>query len=292
MRVLLFALTGLGNFVVEKLYNMGIDVVAVVSRQERGKYPHFTSVPLSESCCRLGIKKIDVPEKGRWWDTGIEACWDQATLVLSSTFHRIIPVTKLAKVKYGAYNIHPSLLPKHKGPVPVFWAVHNGDEKYGYTVHELTDRADEGIFYYQRDLPLGNITAGAALYNVYKAVEEDLEKIIENIKNKKTIIEQYPGSYEQRPLAADYNFEVTQSPEKLLRELLACLPYPGVLVYLCGQPWNLLHASIITPDAVQQISNDSVLVPVQNKLLRLELENYHSGPYKKDEIKFSVKPNW
>jgi methionyl-tRNA formyltransferase len=45
---------------------------------------------------------------------------------------------------YGAVNIHPSLLPKYRGPTPAFWALYHGDSETGVTFHRMTTKIDEG----------------------------------------------------------------------------------------------------------------------------------------------------
>ena len=44
-------------------------------------------------------------------------------------YGKIIPREILDIPKYGAINVHPSLLPKYRGPAPIQWAILNGDEK-------------------------------------------------------------------------------------------------------------------------------------------------------------------
>ncbi len=46
-------------------------------------------------------------------------------------------------------NFHPSVLPLYRGPVPSYWALRNGEEKTGYTLHVLTPRIDAGPVLYQ-----------------------------------------------------------------------------------------------------------------------------------------------
>lgn len=46
----------------------------------------------------------------------------------------------------GAVNIHPSLLPKYRGPTPAFWALYHGDSETGVTFHRMTTEIDVGEF--------------------------------------------------------------------------------------------------------------------------------------------------
>ncbi len=51
-------------------------------------------------------------------------------------------------------NIHPSLLPKYRGPSPVLTALFNGDEKTGICLMELANEVDAGDVYMCRDLDI------------------------------------------------------------------------------------------------------------------------------------------
>ncbi len=51
-------------------------------------------------------------------------------------------------------NVHAALLPRHRGPLPLFWIYHHDDRETGVTVHEVTDRADAGAILGQESFPL------------------------------------------------------------------------------------------------------------------------------------------
>jgi methionyl-tRNA formyltransferase len=53
-----------------------------------------------------------------------------------------------------AVGIHPSLLPRHRGPDPYFWAIDSGDETTGVTAHLLDEEYDTGPILGQRALAI------------------------------------------------------------------------------------------------------------------------------------------
>lgn len=65
-------------------------------------------------------------------------------LLLVFGFNWKIPRAVIDSLRYGALNIHPSLLPKYRGPSPIPWAIRNGDEDLGMTVHRMTETMDAG----------------------------------------------------------------------------------------------------------------------------------------------------
>ncbi len=58
--------------------------------------------------------------------------------------NQIIKSDVLGLPKFGVINAHSSLLPKHKGLMPTFWALKNRDDVTGVTVFFLTEGIDDG----------------------------------------------------------------------------------------------------------------------------------------------------
>ncbi|NKC15964.1 MAG: hypothetical protein GKR94_28335 [Gammaproteobacteria bacterium] len=50
----------------------------------------------------------------------------------------------LASTAEGFWNVHPSALPKHRGPAPMFWQLRDGDEWGGVSIHRMDARFDTG----------------------------------------------------------------------------------------------------------------------------------------------------
>jgi methionyl-tRNA formyltransferase len=55
-----------------------------------------------------------------------------------------VPPGVLAVPRLGFINIHPSLLPKYRGPIPIHWAIRNGDPEIGVTLHWMDEHFDTG----------------------------------------------------------------------------------------------------------------------------------------------------
>jgi methionyl-tRNA formyltransferase len=56
----------------------------------------------------------------------------------------------LALPKLGVLNIHPSSLPRYRGPAPELWAIRNGDSSIGVTIHRMDEGLDTGPILAQR----------------------------------------------------------------------------------------------------------------------------------------------
>ncbi len=82
----------------------------------------------------------------------------QPDLVVCMGFPWKVPVDALAVPRLGWINGHPSLLPRYRGPVPVAWAIRNGEEEIGVTFHRMDAELDTGPILAQRPFPIGELT--------------------------------------------------------------------------------------------------------------------------------------
>jgi methionyl-tRNA formyltransferase len=85
-------------------------------------------------------------------------------LVVCMGFPWKIPAEALAVPKHGWLNGHPSLLPLHRGPTPVAWAIRSGDEEMGITFHRMDAALDTGPILAQRRIPFGELRAPDDFY--------------------------------------------------------------------------------------------------------------------------------
>jgi methionyl-tRNA formyltransferase len=57
---------------------------------------------------------------------------------------KILPPAIFDMPKHGVLNVHPSLLPRYRGPAPLNWALINGDTETGVSVIRITKKVDAG----------------------------------------------------------------------------------------------------------------------------------------------------
>lgn len=88
-----------------------------------------------------------------WTDHDDGFNWSDYDLVVSLLYNKIIKDDEFDLPKYGTINIHPSLLPAHRGSCPNFWAVLTGNGA-GWTAHRMTAEIDRGDIYLQKEVPV------------------------------------------------------------------------------------------------------------------------------------------
>ena len=78
-------------------------------------------------------------------------------VICVSAFPWLLGNNILETARRAALNLHPSLLPRHRGPNPYFWVYYHSDRRTGVTVHRMNEFADAGDILGQHsfDLPRG-----------------------------------------------------------------------------------------------------------------------------------------
>ncbi len=78
-------------------------------------------------------------------------------LIIVASYGKIIPQNILDIPKFGALNIHPSLLPKYRGPSPIQAAILNGDKTSGISIIKMDAKMDHGPVIYTKEFSLSNL---------------------------------------------------------------------------------------------------------------------------------------
>ena len=78
----------------------------------------------------------------------------QPDLTLCWGFPWLIPREALDVSRLGSVNLHPSLLPRHRGPIPLAWAIRSGDPTFGVTWHRMDEGFDTGGILAQAPVPM------------------------------------------------------------------------------------------------------------------------------------------
>jgi methionyl-tRNA formyltransferase len=78
----------------------------------------------------------------------------QPDVIGVACFSRLIPRVLIDLPRAGCLNVHPSLLPANRGPVPLFWTFREGCDTTGITIHFMEERMDRGAILAQEAIAL------------------------------------------------------------------------------------------------------------------------------------------
>ncbi len=228
MRVLLAALTGMGNAVLKALRSMPeVEALLVVTRAESGPFPHYPCPHLAEVCAGLGQHHsteahLDTPQ-------GLELARAFAPdLILTATYHRIVPAEIISLARW-AVNIHPSLLPAYKGPTPTNWAVAHGERESGLSYHLLDAKIDSGDLLMQYRAAIDGMTDGEARQTLYGLAGETIPELIRTLASGSCKPAPLPPGGTTHPrFASPQGVALMQGGSFRRGDLIrAATPYPG-----------------------------------------------------------------
>src|SRR5436190_5492153 len=182
-------------------------------------------------------------------------------LVVCTGFPWKIPADALAVPPLGWINGHPSLLPRHRGPVPVAWSIRAGEEEIGLTFHRMDAELDTGPILAQRAMPLGELGEPDDLYARLgplhlEAFRESLEKLAAGEPGEPQVDE---GDYESFFTDADADLDLTRPAHEVHRMVWAwryTIPKgdrQGALLELDGETIRVLASSLAEVDGARRV---------------------------------------
>jgi methionyl-tRNA formyltransferase len=208
-------------------------------------------------------------------------------LVVCMGFPWKIPPDALAVPRLGWLNGHPSLLPRHRGPLPVAWAIREGDEEVGITFHRMDADLDTGPILAQRRYPLGELQPPDMFYPelgqiVGEALAEALERLAAGDEGAP---QEEGGSYESFFAAEDVWLDLSRPAAEVHRLAWAWLyamsagGTRGALLELGGKPVRVLATSLTEIEGAERLEcGDGPLWVVETEELSEEEASSSSGP--------------
>lgn len=131
------------------------EVVLVVSKPDKpvGRHKVVTAPPVIEVARRLDLPTLQPKGmKGGSFNESLADCGAEIAVVVA--YGKLIPNDLLAVPPRGFVNLHPSLLPRHRGPSPIQWTLVCGDRTTGVTTIQLDEGMDTGPILLQERLAI------------------------------------------------------------------------------------------------------------------------------------------
>ena len=197
--------------------------------------------------------------------TSLSRAKSRDDLFVVASYGKIIPKSILEIPKYGALNVHPSLLPKYRGPSPVPATILNGDKETGVTIMKMDEKMDHGPIVFTKEIKLSGREDLQELINkLFQLGAEGLVDIIPDfIRGKVKLLEQQHARAIYCPLIKkeDGYFDISSppDPEKLDRMIRAYYPWPGVWTRWNNKVVKFLPGVIPTKAGIQLKTSRSEL---------------------------------
>lgn len=153
------------------LLDRGYTIKAVVSHHSDGQSRSNRSLEVADIAIAHNIPVL-LPDRPT--DIADQLAGYKADAAILVAYGRIIPQSIIDIFPMGIINIHPSLLPKYRGPTPIESAILNGDHETGVSIMQLSSGMDTGPVYGQVTIPLTGTETKFDLYETIATKSSEL----------------------------------------------------------------------------------------------------------------------
>lgn len=163
------------------LLDAGYDVAACCTQPDRpqGRKMTLTACPVKEAALRRGVPVLQFERIRR--QEGLDAMRAiKPDLYVTAAFGQILSQKLLDIPTIGTVNVHPSLLPKYRGPAPVNWSIIEGETHTGVTTMMTDAGMDTGDILLVRETDLSPEEDAAMLSDRLSRVGAEL--LVETIR--------------------------------------------------------------------------------------------------------------
>ncbi len=262
----------------------GWSVVAAYAAQDapKGRGRKLTPSPVRVRAEELGIPVL-TPRRLTTDEEQTRFRELDADLVVLAAYGLLLPAPFLFGPRHGAINVHPSLLPRHRGAAPVAGAILAGDEQTGTSLIVMDEGLDTGPLLAQRSVALSEdertseltdrlFTLGAAM------LEEALPEYVEG--RLAPMPQPDEGVTLTRRMAkADGDIDWTESASAIERKVRAYDPWPGTSTSWEGRRLAVVEAALasssrLAPGEVGSIGGETFVGTGEGalRLLRVKME--------------------
>ena len=257
------------------------EVLAVVCSPDkaRGRGRKVLALPVKERATEAGVSVLQ-PESLKDPEF-LEKIRDLRPDCLVVIAFRILPRELFALPQLGSFNVHPSLLPRGRGPAPIRWTLLRGESETGVTIIHLSETIDGGDILLQEKTPV-------AQDEDYGALHERLSRM--GARMLVSVLDEYEEGNPPKPMVQDES-EVTKAPKLFAKDfdldwslpageirnrIRALSPDPGASTLWAGKRMKILRAEQISQDGLasgELVKGDggSVVVGTGQGCLKLEV---------------------
>jgi methionyl-tRNA formyltransferase len=212
---------------------MGSDkVVAVVTQpdREKGRGRKVVISPVKELALQHGLNTLQ-PERVKEEAFQEVVRGLQPDLIVVVAYGQILPKSILSIPKFGAVNVHASLLPKYRGAAPIAWAILKGEKVTGVTTMMMDEGMDTGDILLQAEVPIGDEETCERLHD--RLASSGAQLLLESLEKMKTgDIRPIPQDHSKATYAPplkkeDGHIDWEKGAKDIDRQIRAFNPWPG-----------------------------------------------------------------
>ncbi len=248
MRIVFMGTPDFAAASLQKLIEEQFEIVGVFTQPDKpkGRGMEMSVSPVKELALRHDLPVFQ-PEKMRD-GTALAILQELNPDILAVVaYGRILPDEMLELPKYGAVNVHGSLLPKYRGAAPIQWAVLNGDTVTGVSTMFLAHEMDTGDVIYTEETEIGEFETSGELFDRLKRMgAELLVKTLRDIEAgtaPRTPQDHTKASYVKMLDKSICPMDWNKTPRQLVKHIYGLQPWPVATMELEGKSYRVFGAA-------------------------------------------------
>ena len=240
MRIVFMGSPSPAIYPLEALAGSGHQVVGVYTQPDklagRGRRPEQS--PVKRAAIKLGLTVLQ-PESLRRDDTQEQLASLEPDVIVVAAYGKLLPPQVLNLPSLGCLNLHPSLLPKYRGPSPVASALLDGATATGVTIILLDEGMDTGPILSQKEMSVDqDSTTETLTTRLFQEGSILLMEILPHWERGGIVPQPQDNSrasVTRRLSKEDGEIDWRLSAEDIWRRSKAYYPWPGTYTYWKGK---------------------------------------------------------
>ena len=247
MRIVFMGTPDFAAASLKKLIDKKYDIAAVFTQPDkpRDRGMKLSYSPVKELALENNIPVYQPTKLRDGTATELIKSLDPDILVVVA-YGRILPDDMLEVPKYGAINVHASLLPKYRGAAPIQWAVLNGDKITGVTTMYLASEMDTGDIIYTSETEIGEFETSGELFDRLMIMgAELLARTLRDIEAgtaPRTPQDHSKASYVKMLDKSLSPIEWAKTPREVIKQIYGLQPWPVATAELDGKVFKIYSA--------------------------------------------------
>ncbi len=206
-RVMFMGTPEFAKEILEHLIKLNYNIVASVSQPDRpvGRKRVLTQTPVKKLSIKHEIACVQPEQIKKSVDKVLSFKPD---IIITCAYGQIIPKRILDYPKYGAFNIHASLLPKLRGGAPIHKAIMFNESETGITIMEMSEKMDEGDMILKNKIKISDEhTTKSLSLELIELAKQAIEKAMPLL-----LAQNYPKEKQNSDLAT-YAYNISKDEE-------------------------------------------------------------------------------
>lgn len=225
----------------------GVDLVVSQPDKPVGRKRVMTPPKVAAAAEVLGIKVFqpdDIKEQ-----SAVEVLKEAAPdIIVTAAYGQILSKELLELPKYGAINVHASLLPKFRGGAPIHHALLAGEKTTGITIMYMAEGLDSGDIIAQSAIDIKDEDDTGILHDKLSMLGSELlldtlPSIFEE-RNNKTEQNHAEATYSPNISKADELLDFNRTAVEVFNHIRGLSPFPGAYTMLGGKRFKLYGAKL------------------------------------------------